>query len=554
MGNRNEIGTAKSGDEPVYLTDDQRATHTHVIGASGSGKSKLLELMIRRDIMAGNGLCLIDPHGTLYDRLVQWCALKDVGSKRQQVHLFEPTVQNWTFGFNPLGFEVDDRYEADYCVDSVMKVFSQIWGGEDTTKTPLLKRCLKMTLFTLVANGMTLLEARELTSTEDPRSIRAFLTSNLEDSIYRQEWKDMDSAGKKRFNEYFSSTNNRLFDFLSAQTVKHIIGQQARTLDVRRIMDNGDILLVDLSSRNTRFSREHARLVGSLMVNDMLLKARRRAEGSQPFHLYIDECYRYLNEDIEDILFQARKFGLHLTLSHQDLSQLGPPDGSIRGAVMGGAQTKIVFRIGKMEDAKTFAEQIFAGEIDYEEPKKEFVSYQTVGHEPTWLINWAKQRSSTSGWAEGKQESEMTDEEGETVRKGTAETKQRTGSEQTGYSVGVRQAERPIIEETYQQAYTLQEQIHKLAAYIKSQDTRNAILKTPADKSRRFEVAEVPDYPADDQRLNEMVAEFKQARFKRSEFVKPTDKAADEIQERQQQLVRAANKGTQMREEPAPWR
>jgi hypothetical protein len=508
--------------------------------------------MIRQDIIAGNGLCLIDPHGTLYDKVVQWCALNDV-EERRQIHLFEPTVEGWTFGFNPLAFNVSDRYEADYCVDSVMKVFSQVWGGEDTTKTPLLKRCLKMTLFTLVANGMTLVEARDLTSAEDPRKIRAYLTSNLEDSIYRQEWMDMDSAGKKRFNEYFSSTNNRLFDFLSAQTVKHIVGQQSHSLDFRRIMDNGDIVLVDLSSRRTRFAREHARLVGALMVNDALLKARRRPEGSQPFHLYIDECYRYLNEDIQDILFEARKFGLHLTLSHQDLSQLGPPDGSIRGAVMGGAQTKIVFRIGDMQDAEVFANEIFAGEIDYEEPKKGFVSYQTVGHEPTWLLNWAKQRSRGSRWGHTESESVSEDPEGDKVAQRTGSSEQYGGSVQESSTVGGSQAYKPTIKETYQQAYTLKEQIHKLAAYIKSQDTRNAILKTPADKSQRFVVAEVPDYP-DDRELSEMVAAFKQRAFEDSHFVTPITEARNEIQERQEQLHTAAREGSQLREEPAPWK
>lgn len=546
-----EIGTSKAEKKPITLSPKDRSTHTHIIGASGSGKSKLMERMIRRDISSGHGLCLIDPHGTLYDKIVEWCALEGM-DKRRRIHLFEPTREDWTFGFNPLQFDVEHRHEIDYCVDAVMKVFAQVWGGENTQKTPLLKRCLKLTLFTLVANGATLLEARNLTSAEDHTGIKEYLSGQLEDSIYRQEWRDMAAASKRRFNELFSSTNNRLFDFLSAEIIKHIVGQQQQVLDFSTIMEKGDVLLVDLSSRGRRFSRDHARIIGSLIVNDVLLKARKRAESSAPFYLYIDECYRYLNEDIEDILFETRKFGLHLTLAHQDLSQLGAPDDSIRGAVMGGAQTKVVFHIGRMKDAEIFANEIFAGEIDYEEPKRRFASFQTVGYVPDWLKSFSENRSSTDSWGETDSESKTTDADGEVIREGSGSAEQIGGAVQRGVQFGMRETLRPIIEKIYQQGYTLNEQIHKLAAYLKQQETRNAILKTPTDESQRFVVASVPDYLGGN-RIEEKVTQFKQQAFKQSPFVSSTKTTRSEIKQRWIRLRKEAREWSPHREEPENW-
>ena len=127
--------------------------------------------------------------------------------------------------------------------------------------------------------------------------------------------------------------------------------------------------MVNLSSGN-RISEDNARLLGTLIVNEIFLKAKGRPEDSRPFYLYIDECARFVNEDIGRILDEGRKFGLHLILAHQHLAQLKKAGEEVYQAVMTDAKTKVIFGGLNTEDARVLAEQVFLGELDLEDPKK----------------------------------------------------------------------------------------------------------------------------------------------------------------------------------------
>ena len=124
------------------------------------------------------------------------------------------------------------------------------------------------------------------------------------------------------FTERFQSTANRLNRFIYSPSITPMLRAGAASLDTRSLMDESGVLLVDLSESDRSLHVQQAHLLGALLVNDFMLKARGREPGAAPFHLYIDECHHYLTSDIKDILFEARKFGLHLTLSHQDLGWL----------------------------------------------------------------------------------------------------------------------------------------------------------------------------------------------------------------------------------------
>ena len=131
------LGHTKDG-EPVYMDPKTRATHMHIVGGTGRGKSKLMEDMIRQDILNGNGLCLIDPHGHLYKDLVTWCEANKILETRT-ILLFEPTAEDWTFAFNCLKATSP---ELSYHVDSVAKAVAKIWGAENTNITPLFELCI----------------------------------------------------------------------------------------------------------------------------------------------------------------------------------------------------------------------------------------------------------------------------------------------------------------------------------------------------------------------------------------------------------------------------
>ena len=139
------VGVGKGGQQ-ITLSAIDRSTHMHVLGASGRGKSKFLENLIRQDIEHRHGLCLIDPHGTLYDEIVTWCAHHRL-SGRRKIHLIDPSETDWTVGFDPL--RCDDPEFLSVTVDSAVDACAQVWGGEDTDKTPLLKKCLRCVFYAL---------------------------------------------------------------------------------------------------------------------------------------------------------------------------------------------------------------------------------------------------------------------------------------------------------------------------------------------------------------------------------------------------------------------
>jgi hypothetical protein len=222
----------------------------HVLGASGRGKSKLLEHLIREDIKRGRGLCLIDPHGYLYRDLIRWLETKGFADDRQII-LFEPGDADWTFGFNPLDFRGG---ELSFCVDAMVRSCAAVWGGEDSSRTPLLKRCLRSVFYVLAEKELSLLEALELINPWSVDGIRRYLTNGIGDPVFASQWETFNALRPAEFQEHFSSTANRLIEFLAAPVVRTTIGQTRRTVDFRRVMDEGAVVLVNLAPQG-RVSR-----------------------------------------------------------------------------------------------------------------------------------------------------------------------------------------------------------------------------------------------------------------------------------------------------------
>lgn len=300
------LGKGEGGGS-VYCSHGDRKTHMQIIGASGEGKSKFMEHLIREDILNNEGLCLLDPHGYLYQDIVKWCTEKgmlDRGRHNKKIMLFDPSENDWAFGFNPLQLSSAD---LSFHVDAMVRATAKVWGGENSDRTPLLKRCLRILFHALVENNLSLLEAPHFIEPTS-KEVRTLLIGNLKHSLVRQEWEYLNSLKANQFREEFGSTVNRMMEFLYSPIICKIIGQIENTINFRTIMDEGWILLVNLGASD-RISEDNARLLGTLIVNDLFLKAKGREVGSRPFYLYIDECARYINEDIGRILDEGRKFG-----------------------------------------------------------------------------------------------------------------------------------------------------------------------------------------------------------------------------------------------------
>lgn len=526
------LGTTKE-NEKIYINEKQRSMHTHIVGSIGEGKSKFMEHMIRQDIINEQGLCLIDPHGYLYEDIVRWCETKGFLG-RKKIILFNPLEENWTFGFNPLNVKTK---EVSFHVDGMVKACAKVWGDENTDRTPLLKRCLRIVFHALVEKKLTLLESQYLINQEQSKA-RKYITDDIQDDFIRKEWSYFNNLNESDFYEKFGSTSNRMMEFLSSPIIRNIIGQKDNIIDFTKIMDEGYIVLINLSSKD-RISEDNASLLGSLIVNDLFTNAKGRTEAvakKHPFYFYIDECSLFINEDIKRILIEGRKFGLHLVLAHQTLAQLKEAGLSIYHAVMA-VKSKAVFGGLDAEEAEALAKNIFIGEIDLEEAKTTLNKPVVVGYIKTWMKNYSQSTGHTEGTSSTSVNgtTETLDSEGEVIKTGSSESEASgySSSDSYSHSKGASEALKPIFEERPTQVYSLKEQIYKAMATMVNQPTQHAIIKLPKKRTRFVKTPTIKSGYANEER----VKRFKLESYKMTEFIQPYEQAEKKLIERKKLIT-----------------
>ena len=604
-------------EQPYFIYPKNRSTHMQIIGSTGTGKSKFLEYLIREDIKRKNGLCLIDPHGYLYNDLVNWCEAKRMFGKRNII-LFDPSHEDWSFGFNP--FKIDSA-EISYHVDKMVQAVAQVWGGENTDKTPLLKRNLRMIFHVLAERKLSLLESLFLLDATDSQA-RKYLTRQTTDPIIQKLWNYANTLKPRPFMDEFGSAVNRMIEFLSSPVIKNTVGIIDQTIDLRKVMDEGGILLVNLSAKD-KLSDDNARLLGTLIVNDLFMKCRGRAEGSRPFYLYIDECGRYINDDIARILDEGRKFGLHLILAHQHLAQLEDVSPKVYRSVMTDAKAKVVFGGLTAEDARILAENIFAGEIELQEVKEVLNKPVTIGHIKQIIKSYGENESQSIGTSQTRTKSRgETYSQGESEGKSqgfssgnsysngssrqhgislesegglfektvnysqtenfshggnTGESRSQTRSFQksrswsesesesegetfqrtTGSSWGESEAFVPILEERPSATYSLEEQIQRAMWVMMNQNPQYAIIKLAGCKSQAIKIPHVESSFATKERIDR----FKMSTYEKNEFVQSkgdrekiiTDRMAKIVQEAEELAIQQPT-GKPVKKDPKSFR
>ena len=339
--------------ENIYLSVPERLRHIYICGATGTGKSRMLEFLIRQDILAGRGFSLIDHHGDLYQNILSFLGgLVPLGDPQQvmslvgqKLVLIDPTESQWIVGFNPLeAVGVDPFMQAL----EFMGIFKKLWS--DAYWGPRMEELLRNTLVTLSVSGLTLLEAKTLLTDS---VIRSHLLKNLPSGEIKEYW-------LYRYNQLSESMQvsyrepilNRLSVFVSNPIIRAMVGQAKSTINWRQIMDQGYWLLVNLSKGQLK---SNASLMGALIVAKLQLTALSRIdvpEGKRsPFFMYIDEFQNFLSDDFETILSEARKYGLSLTVAHQNIDQLNR---QLRAALLGNALTQVFFRLSH-QDASALA-------------------------------------------------------------------------------------------------------------------------------------------------------------------------------------------------------
>lgn len=354
------IGYGEDGNR-IQLTDNDLETHLHGVGATRTGKSKMIEWIARELIRRREGFCLIDPHGTLYWDLVRWLTYLQ---PKREILLFDPSYENRVVGFNPFQAQVGD---ASTLADRRVKATIKAWGANDADETPRLERWLRSFYHVLIERGYSLEVARYLFSFKE-KKVRDFLTRSIQSDLVRNEFEELSHLTRlPDFTGQIESSKNRLFRFLAPRQVRRIMGLDINNLDVKGIIEQGKILLVNLQ-RSDNLTGENARLIGTLLLNEFWEVASRRkqtAAGKKPsdFFLIIDEFQMFLTPDIPEMLDQAAKYGLHLMLFHQRLTQLKELDEQAYGAV-NNARVKLVYGGLSDEDAQLMVREIFPGQID----------------------------------------------------------------------------------------------------------------------------------------------------------------------------------------------
>lgn len=362
-----------SFNTPVALTQkDFEETHIHGIGATRSGKSKWLEGFCRELIDQRLGFTLIDPQGALAENLIAYLAFY---RPRQPVIYFNPSRTDYLVPFVPwrtryMSYDGDEkRAVISVLVSKFVETILRVWGVENSDDTPRLERWLTSLGYLLVAGIISMNEVSEVLTWAEA-DIRQYVVDRLSDTrSVQNEWRELlDFKRVIDFSTQIESVRNRLRRFYEPLQIQRITSIDDRTLDFSALFEQGAIVIANLRDTDF-FSQEHARLIGTMMVNELWGAARRPHKPVAPYFLLIDEVERFVTPDLKDILDRGAGMGLHLGLFHQHLSQLRARDELLYDSVMGNAKTKLVFGGLSFENALLLAKEIFANQIRYDEAK-----------------------------------------------------------------------------------------------------------------------------------------------------------------------------------------
>lgn len=338
---------------PFGIRAIDRMRHMYVIGKTGMGKSTLLENMAIQDIQNGEGLCFIDPHGTTAEKLLEYVP----ESRIKDVIYFAPFDVEYPIGFNVME---DVGYDKRHLVVAgLMSSFQRIWVDAWSAR---MEYILQNVLFALLEYpDSTLIDVnRMLINKEFRNKVIEYIT----DPIVKRFWAEEFVSYTDRYTqEATPAIQNKIGQFASNPLVRNIIAQPKSTFDLRKIMDERKIFIVNLSKG--RMGEQNADLLGSMLTTKIYLAAMSRAEESAqgiaklpPFYLYVDEFQSVVNDSFANILSEARKYKLSLTIAHQYIEQV---EENIRAAIFGNVGTTITFRVGPFdaETLKTVFEPTF---------------------------------------------------------------------------------------------------------------------------------------------------------------------------------------------------
>lgn len=340
----------------IRMSRADRRRHTYIIGKSGVGKSKLIASMAIQDVLNGEGVCLIDPHGDLIDDVLS----RIPPERAEDVILFAPADMKRPLALNLM--EYDARYpeEKTFVINEMINIFDKLYDLK-STGGPIFEQYMRNAMMLVMSHpesGSTLMEIPRVLA--DPEFRKMKLEKCPDQTVvdfWRQEAEK--AGGDAALANVVPYITSKLTQFISNDTMRPIIGQQNSSFNFRDVMDKQKILLVDLSKGQIGEMNSH--LLGMIIVGKILMAALSRADMNEDkrkdFYLYIDEFQNFTTDSICSILSEARKYGLNLIIAHQYIGQLVKnQDTSIRDAVFGNVGSWLSFKIGT-DDAEAIEKE-----------------------------------------------------------------------------------------------------------------------------------------------------------------------------------------------------
>ena len=316
-----------------------RRRHLYIIGKSGVGKTKLLELFIRQDVTYGHGLCLIDPHGDVIDAMLDFIPKERI----EDVCIIDPSDINFPASFNPLA-NVDPMFKFQL-TQGLIEVFQKQFGAN---WTPRLEHVFRFTCLALLDYPYATM--RGMISMLTDRNYRQKVVEYIKDDMVKRFFAIEFADWSEKFDtDAIIPLVNKLGQFLSDPLLRNIFGQKENKIDISKLMNEGKIILINLSKG--RLGEENSSFLGSIFLTKIKQAGMERAaipeKDRKDFYIYVDEFQNVVTQTFENILSEARKYGLNLTMAHQYVSQILP---KVHQAVLGNVGSVICFRVGG-EDA-----------------------------------------------------------------------------------------------------------------------------------------------------------------------------------------------------------
>jgi hypothetical protein len=323
----------------VNIGFEDRRRHVYIIGKTGTGKSELLQDMAIQDIKAGFGVCVIDPHGDLIENIVPHIP----ASRAEDVIYFDPSDTERPMGLNLL--EAHTEEEKHFITTAIINLMYKLYDPQRTGIIgPRFEHAVRNAMLTIMYEpGTTFIEVVRVLS--DPKYVQELLPK-VDYPIVRRYWTDQiaqtSDFHKSEVLDYLISKFGR---FVTNKTMRNIIGQSKSAFDFRKVMDEGKILLINLSKG--KMGEENSSFLGLVLIPKILVAAMSRQdipqEKRRDFNLYVDEFQNFATPDFATILSEARKYRLNLTVANQFIGQM---DEEVKNAVFGNVGTLMSFRVG----------------------------------------------------------------------------------------------------------------------------------------------------------------------------------------------------------------